>query len=181
MNKSSELRVFRFAKWCTRAGMAIVLIPGAHLNAHTVGTDYELKAIPLLDKSSVIVLDHLAYDRSKDRLWVPASNTGDVDVIDSSSDAVFHVTGFSIGEVELEGSKGRLGPTAVGLGEGVVYIGNRGDSSLCVIDSQTLSRGDCVPISRSSPEMDTGPHGIVYVAATREFGAPPDPASRSKS
>ena len=162
-------RALKFAQVAAIAVIQIVLIRGVRLNAHTVGTDYELKAIPLLDKSSVIVLDHLAYDRSKNRLWVPASNTGDVDVIDSSSDAVFHVTGFSIGEVELEGSKARLGSTAVGLGEGVVYIGNRGDSSLCVIDSQTLSRGDCVPISRSSPEMDTGPHGIVYVAATREL------------
>jgi DNA-binding beta-propeller fold protein YncE len=161
-------RALKFAQVAAIAVIQIVLISSAQLNAHTVGTDYELKQIPLLDKSGVIVLDHLAYDQSKDRLWVPASNTGDVDVIDFSSDAVSHVSGFSIGEVELEGRKARLGPTAVSIGEGVVYIGNRGDSSLCVIDSQTLARGDCVPVSRSSPEVDTGPHGIAYVASTRE-------------
>ena len=161
-------RALKFAQVAAIAVIQIVLIRGARLNAHTVGTDYELKAIPLLDKSSVIVLDHLAYDRSKDRLWVPASNTGDVDVIDCGSDTVSQVSGFSTGEVELEGCKARLGPTAVSVGEGVVYIGNRGNSSLCVIDSQTLLREDCIPVSKSSAESDTGPHQVVYVATTRE-------------
>src|SRR5206468_2996395 len=76
--------------------------------------------------------------------------------------------GFAAGEVELEGRKARLGPTAVSVGEGVVYIGNRSNSSLCIIDSQTLARGQCVPVPRASSESDTGPHQVAYVAATRE-------------
>jgi DNA-binding beta-propeller fold protein YncE len=154
---------------CWALGFVSLALSGAgELPAHTVGSDYEVKPIPLLDKSGAIVLDHLAYDRSKDRLWVPASNTGDVDVIDCGFDTVSHVSGFSTGEVELEGRKARLGPTAVSVGEGVVYIGNRGNSSLCVIDSQTLARDECVPVSRASSESDTGPHQVAYVAATRE-------------
>jgi DNA-binding beta-propeller fold protein YncE len=168
MNRVRQLCVFRSANRCIQGWIAIVLVVGTSLTAHTVGSDYEVKPIPLRDKNGVIVLDHLAYDRSRDRLWVPASNTGDVDVIDCGSDTVSHVSGFSTGEVELEGRKARLGPTAVSVGEGVVYIGNRGNSSLCVIDSQTLARGECVPVSRGSSASDTGPHQVAYVAATRE-------------
>lgn len=169
MKKIFDPKTFKLIKWPALALAAIVLsIGGAYLGAHSVPAVYKLKPIPLLDKSGVLVLDHLAYDRSKDRLWVPASNTGDVDVIDCGSDTVSHVSGFSTGEVELEGRKARLGPTAVSVGEGVVYIGNRGNSSLCVIDSQTLARGECVPVSRASSESDTGPHQVGYVAATRE-------------
>ena len=151
-----------------RAALLVILVSCRLSYAHTVASDYELKPIPLAGGKSPIILDHLAYDRSTNRLWVPASNTGAVDVIDCNSDSISRVSGFSTRDIELEGRKARMGPTAVSIGEDAVYIGNRGDSSLCVIDSQTLTRGDCVPISRSSPEMDTGPHGIVYVAATRE-------------
>src|SRR6266536_5954172 len=164
MGEVFELHSWKFARLRALVSLSIVLLLGQPLNAHTVAADYELKPIPLLSGSGVIVLDHLAYDRSKGRLWVPASNTGNVDVIDCGSDTVSHVSGFSTGEVDLEGRKARLGPTAVSVGEGVVYIGNRGNSSLCVIDSQTLARGECVPVPRASSESDTGPHQVAYVA-----------------
>jgi hypothetical protein len=32
--------------------------------AHTLGSDYELKPIPLAAGKNPIILDHLAYDRS---------------------------------------------------------------------------------------------------------------------
>jgi DNA-binding beta-propeller fold protein YncE len=151
-----------------RVALLVILVSGWALYAHTVGSDYELKPIPLGAGKSPIVLDHLAYDQSTNRLWVPASNTGAIDVIDCNSDSISRVSGFSTRDVELEGHIARMGPTAVTIGEGAVYIGNRGDSTLCVIDSQSLTRGECVSISRSSPDSDTGPHGMVYVAATRE-------------
>jgi DNA-binding beta-propeller fold protein YncE len=145
-----------------------ILLWARMLDAHTVATDYKITPIPLLSAKGAIILDHLAYDRSNDRLWVPASDRGNVDVIQGTSDAVSHIPGFATAETEVECRKARLGPTALSLGEGVVYIGNRGESSLCVIDSETLERGDCVPVARSSPEADTGPHQVVYVASTRE-------------
>src|SRR5436305_14627600 len=104
--------------------------------------NYELKRISLPGAGGAVALDYFAYDHSTGKLWVPASNTGNVDVIDESSDAVSQVTGFKTGEVELRGRKITLGPTAVSVGDGVVYIGNRGDSSLGVIDAQTLKRGE---------------------------------------
>src|SRR5436305_220063 len=117
---------------------------------------------PCLVQSGVVALDYFAYDRSTDRVWVPASNTGNVDVIDGSSDAVSQVTGFKTGEVELRGRKVPLGPTAVSVGEGVVYIGNRGDSCLCVIDAQTLKRAECLQVAPPS----AGPAAVPYAAAS---------------
>jgi DNA-binding beta-propeller fold protein YncE len=97
---------------------------------------------------------------------VPASNTGCVDVIDEKTDAVSQVTGFPTGEIERHGRKITLGPTAASVGDGVIYIGNRGNGTLCVIDAKTFARGECVPVS---VDRAVTPDGVVYVAATREL------------
>jgi YVTN family beta-propeller protein len=159
----------KLVKLCAILSLPIFLTDSKTLNAHTVVPDYQLKPIALPGAKGVVVLDHLAYDRAGGRLWVPASNTGNVDVIDESTDAAFQISGFNTGEVELEGQKVRLGPTAVSVGEGVVYIGNRGDSTLSVIDSQTLQRGESVQMTPASPETGGVPHGVVYVARMREL------------
>jgi len=88
--------------------------------AEPVASNYELKPLPLPGATGVVTLDYFAYDRSTGRLWVPASNTGSVDVIDEATDNVSQVTGFQTGEVELRGRKIKLGPTAVSIGDGVV-------------------------------------------------------------
>src|SRR6266566_2240274 len=155
----------------------LICVTAAPINAHKVTSDYELKPISLPGASGVVSLDYFAYDRSTGKLWVPASNTGNVDVIDERSDAVSQVTGFKTGEVELRGRKVTLGPTAVSIGDGVVYIGNRGDSSLCLIDAHSLKRGECLQVAPPSAGPAAAPDGVVYVAATRELwittGAPP--------
>jgi DNA-binding beta-propeller fold protein YncE len=147
------------------------------LDGHKVTSDYEVTPIPLPGASGVVSLDYFAYDRSTGKLWVPASNTGNVDVVDEKSDAVSQVTGFETGEVELRGRKVPLGPTAISVGNGVVYIGNRGDSSLCVIDAQTLKREECLEVAPVSAGPASAPDAVVYVAATKELwvttGAPP--------
>src|SRR6266516_950502 len=147
------------------------------LNGHKVTSDYGVTPIALPGASGVVALDYFAYDRSTGKLWVPASNTGNVDVIDESADAVSQVTGFKTGEVEPRGRKITLGPTAVSVGDGVVYIGNRGDSSLCVIDAQSLKRGECLQVAPASAGPGAAPDAVVYVAATKELwittGAPP--------
>jgi hypothetical protein len=140
--KSDRESAFHLAMFCAIAPLSIFLT-AAQLNAHKVTSGYELTPIALPGASGVVSLDYFTYDRSTRKLWVPASNTGNVDVIDEKSDAVSQVTGFKTGEVELRGRKVPLGPTAVSVGDGVVYIGNRGDSSLCVIDAQTLKREAC--------------------------------------
>jgi DNA-binding beta-propeller fold protein YncE len=151
------------------AAVLLVLFTGSNaLNGHTPVINYEIKSIALPDSHGVIVLDHLAYDHTAGRLWVPASNTGNVDVIDQASDDVSKITGFKTAEVDLEGRKIRMGPTAVCIGKGWVYIGNRGDSTLTVINAQTLEREQTLPVSRDSTETGRKPDGATYVAATRE-------------
>src|SRR5438876_2817670 len=128
-------------------------------------TNYELKPINLTGATGTVALDYFAYDRATGKLWVPASNTGAVDVIDEKTDAVSQITGFPTGEIERRGKKITVGPTAASTSDGVVYIGNRGDATLCVIDAKTFTRGECVP---ASPDRDVTPDGVLYVAATRE-------------
>ncbi|HEU5237950.1 MAG TPA: hypothetical protein VFU37_12515, partial [Pyrinomonadaceae bacterium] len=110
--KTHRESAFHVAMFCAIASLSIFLT-AAQLNAHKVTLDYELTPIALPGASDVVSLDYFAYDRSTGKLWVPASNTGNVDVIDENSDAVSQVTGFKTGEVELRGRKVPLGPTAV--------------------------------------------------------------------
>ena len=155
----------------------MIFLTATQLNAHKVTSDYELIPIALPGASGVVQLDYFAYDRATGKVWVPASNTGNVDVIDENSGAVSQVTGFKTGEVELHGRRVPLGPTAVSVGDGVVYIGNRGDSTLCVIDAQTLKRGECLEVAPAGAGPAAAPDAVVYVAATKELwittGAPP--------
>ena len=162
-------RGFKIVKLCAIVSLPIFLTDIETLDAHTIVSDYEVKPISLPGANGVVVLDHLAYDRARGKLWVPASNTGSVDVIDESIDTASGISGFNTDEVELEGHKVRLGPTAVSIGNGVAYIGNRGNSTLSIIDSQTLERGESSQMTPASPETGTAPHGVVYVAMTREL------------
>lgn len=161
---------------CTVASIQMIWALGAAIEPRAE-SDYELKPISLPGATGPVALDYFAYDRATGKLWVPASNTGSVDVIDEKTDVVSQVTGFQTGEVELRGRKVKLGPTAVSIGDGVVYIGNRGDSTLCPIDSRTLEHGEFFQVAPISAGRAAAPDGVIYVAATRELwittGAPP--------
>ena len=178
LTRTSGLAIssLRFVTICASAPVHIFWVASG-MAAEPVTSNYELKPLSLPGATGVVTLDYFAYDRSTGRLWVPASNTGSVDVIDEATDAVSQVTGFQTGEVELRGRKIKLGSTAVSIGDGVVYIGNRGDSSLCIIDAHTLERGECLQVAPPSAGRAAAPDGVVYVAATRELwittGAPP--------
>src|SRR5437667_11224393 len=157
-------RALKFARVGAIASIQIVWASGAIMKARAADSNYELKPISLPGASGAVALDYFAYDRATGKLWVPASNTGSVDVIDEKSDAVSQITGFKTGEIERRGRKVTLGPTAASIGDGVVYIGDRGDATLCVIDAKTLARGECVPLASSSTDGKITPDGVVYVA-----------------
>src|SRR5215831_20724509 len=127
-------RSLKFVKVGAIAFIEIV----AALIASAADTNYELKPISLPGATGTVALDYFAYDRAAGKLWVPASNTGSVDVIDEATDAVLPITGFGTGEIERRGRKITVGPTAASIGDGVIYIGNRGEATLCVIDAQTF-------------------------------------------
>lgn len=139
--------------------------------------DFRVTRLQLPDAKGVVALDYFAYDRRHARVWLPASNLGVVAVIDDKTDKVTTVAGFVTGEVELLGKKRLLGPTSVSIGDGVVYIGNRGDSSICVIDAENLTLLQCVRIGDPAAGLTAAPDAVVYVAATKELwvttGAPP--------
>jgi DNA-binding beta-propeller fold protein YncE len=63
--------------------------------------------------------------------------------------------------VEVRVGKRVFGPTAASIGAGVVYIGNRGDSTVCAFNSASLAKGAC-------DHLDSTPDAVVYVAPTKE-------------
>ncbi len=170
-------RGLKFTKVGVIAFIHVVLTSSATTKARAADSNYELKPISLPGATGAVALDYFAYDPATGKVWVPASNLGSVDVIDEKTDTVSQVTGFQTGEVERRGRKIMVGPTAASIGDGVVYIGDRGDATLCVIDAKTLARGECVPVASSSAGGNITPDGVVYVAATRELWITTRPAS----
>jgi DNA-binding beta-propeller fold protein YncE len=163
----------RSSRFATVSAVALVQIIWVSVGS-AADTNYELKPISLPGATGPVALDYFAYDRATGKLWVPASNTGSVDVIDEATDAVSQVTEFQTGEIERHGHKITVGPTAASIGDGVVYIGNRGNATLCVIAAQTLERGECVP---ASSDHSVTPDGVVYVAKTKELWITTRPVS----
>jgi hypothetical protein len=106
---------------------------------------FTIKRILLPGTKGPVMLDYFAYDRASGRPWVPAGDTGSVDVIDTQTDQVKRLEGFSVAQVELMGKVRTAGPSSVSVGNGVVYIGSRADSRICVIDSHTLKTSTAIP------------------------------------
>ena len=109
-----------------------------------------------------IFLDYLGFDPATGYVWVPAGPTGSVDVVDSATKKLTRIDGFPTKEIERNGKKHVVGPSSVTFGNGVVYIGNRGDSTICTMDERVPARGTC------GPALDSMPDGIAYVAETNE-------------
>jgi DNA-binding beta-propeller fold protein YncE len=160
MSRNSKL-----VKSAAIALMQIALVSATAIEAGPADIKYQLKPINLPDANGPVALDYFAYDGPTGKLWVPASNTGSVDVIDETTDAISQITGFPTGVIERRGRKITVGPTAASVGAGVVYIGDRANGTLCVIDAKSLTRGECVPISADGAVT---PDGVIYVAAAQE-------------
>jgi DNA-binding beta-propeller fold protein YncE len=109
-----------------------------------------------------VFMDYLASDPRTKTVWVPAGNSGAVDVVDVATGELKQITGFPTQEMERRGKKRVVGPSSVTLGEkGTVYVGSRGDFTVCAIDEKKLTKGAC-------GTLDSMPDGIAYVAKTRE-------------
>jgi DNA-binding beta-propeller fold protein YncE len=124
--------------------------------------NYSVRTLPLPDNNAGDVsMDYILYDPGTNSVWVPGGNTGAVDVVDVATSKVRQIPGFPTKEVEVRAGKRVFGPTAASLGAGVVYIGNRGDSTVCAFNSASLARGAC-------GHLDSTPDAVVYVAPTKE-------------
>ncbi|MCX5745032.1 MAG: hypothetical protein NT062_21305 [Proteobacteria bacterium] len=132
-----------------------------------VAAHYETTTIALPGASvDGVGMDYLLYDPRTSALWVPAGNTGSVDVIAVATGAIHRIPGFATTEVERRdgagGTKRIVGPSAAALGPaGTVYIGNRGDASVCAVDEVALTIKAC-------GHLDAMPDGVIYVAARHE-------------
>ena len=146
--------------------LVVVLSMGAIAIALHAASDqsanYTTRILALPDHGQGnITMDYIAYDPQTGSVWVPAINVGSVYVVDTGNSSVREISGFATNEVELGGRKRRQGPSGVSVGDGVVYVGDRADSSVCAIDAQTLARKTC-------GHIDSTPDGVVYVAPTKE-------------
>jgi DNA-binding beta-propeller fold protein YncE len=105
--------------------------------------------------------DYLAADRAAGRIYVPVGNTGSLDVLDVASGAFTRVDGFKTEEREYKGKKRMMGPSAVTVGSGVVYVGDRASNEVCAVDAKTLKLGKCL-------KLTTPTDGVSYVASVKE-------------
>jgi DNA-binding beta-propeller fold protein YncE len=120
-----------------------------------------LTATPIaLPGGPIVALDLLGIDRPHHTVWVPAGNTGNVVAIDTLTGKVTAVSGFPTGEPTRR-THPRIGPSAVTIGEGVVWVGNRADQSICAIDIRTHRKGAC-------HTLPGRPDGLAYVASSHE-------------
>ena len=130
-------------------------------DASKKGTSYSVRTLTLPDNNKGDVpTDYIAYDASTNSVWVPGGFTGAVDVVDAATGKVRQVSAPTA-EVDFRGGKRVIGPSGVSVGEGVVYIGNRADSSVCAFDARTLAPGVC-------GHLDSAPDGVAYVGPTKE-------------
>jgi DNA-binding beta-propeller fold protein YncE len=149
------------------AGLVIVLaalatsISATPQNGSTASR-YTVSTLPLPDNGTGDVsMDYIAFDPATNNLWVPGGNTGAVDVVDVGSRKVRQIQNLPTASVQNRGGTRVLGPSGVSIGEGVVYVGNRGSSEVCAFDARTLARGACA-------HLDSRPDGVAYVAPTKE-------------
>jgi DNA-binding beta-propeller fold protein YncE len=130
--------------------------------ARAAAPEYKVTMQPLPHEGATSIgMDYIAFDPSTGFVWAPAGNTAVVDVIDPAAGTVKQVTGFKTAEMGTGDRKRTVGPSSATVGAGTVYIGNRGDSSVCAFDAKSFARGVC-------HQFDSMPDGILYIPATKE-------------
>jgi DNA-binding beta-propeller fold protein YncE len=115
-------------------------------------------------------MDFLTYDHTNNRIWVPAGNTGNVDVIDVGTRKVTTLGGLATAPPRRPG-RPRMGPSSAAVADGAVWIGNRGDNRLLGFDAGTLA-------AKGSVQLPAMPDALAYVAHAHELWAT-TPSERS--
>src|ERR1700682_356589 len=130
--------------------------------ARAAAPEYKVTMQPLPHEGATSIgMDYIAFDPSTGFVWAQAGNTAVVDVVDPAAGTVKQVTGFKTAEMGTGDRKRTVGPSSATVGAGTVYIGNRGDSSVCAFDAKSFARGVC-------HQFDSMPDGILYLPATKE-------------
>jgi DNA-binding beta-propeller fold protein YncE len=115
----------------------------------------------VLPGGAPVGMDYIAYDAANHRVWVPAGNTGNIDVIDTVSRKVTPISGFPTKPSTRPG-RPAMGPSSASVAGKVVWVGNRGDNKVCSFDAATLAKLDCI-------QLGAMPDGVQFVAATNEL------------
>jgi DNA-binding beta-propeller fold protein YncE len=131
-------------------------------SGQAAGVTYTVRRLPLPGAAgAAILMDYIAFDPATRSVWAPAGNTGAVDVIDAPTGKIRQIPGFPTAEVGTGEHKRVVGPSSVTIGRGIVYVGNRGDSTVCAFDARSLARGAC-------HKLDSAPDGVAFVEGTKE-------------
>src|ERR1700675_2941155 len=127
-----------------RVSLLLILSSLVTADARGAKGTYTVHMQPLPGATAAgVTMDYIAFDSTTGFLWAPAGNTGLVAVIDTSSGAVKQIPGFPTAEMGSGERKRVVGPSSVTVGEGVVYVGNRGDSTVCAFDARSLVKMTC--------------------------------------
>jgi len=118
-------------------------------------------AVALPGAAAPASLDYVAYEPRRERVWVPVGDTGSVDVFDIASRTFTRVDGFKTAERDVRGAKRTMGPSAVAIGEGFAYVGNRATGEVCSVSAATLTIGRCLKLASSTD-------GVAYVRSVKE-------------
>jgi DNA-binding beta-propeller fold protein YncE len=106
-------------------------------------------------------MDYLAYDPATNRVWIPAGNTGNVDVLDVATGKLTAIGGLATAPPRKT-DRSRMGPSSATVGDGVVWIGNRGDDTVRAFDAKTLApRGVVLGQCRIAPKMPRAPQTMT--------------------
>jgi DNA-binding beta-propeller fold protein YncE len=123
---------------------------------------YKVERLPMPGATAAgVTMDYIAFDPATRFLWAPAGNTGSVVVIETASGSLKQIPGFVTAEMGSGERKRVVGPSSVTVGDGIVYVGNRGDSTVCGFDARSLAKGAC-------RKLDSMPDGLAYVAGRKE-------------
>ncbi len=127
-----------------------------------------LSATPIaLPPAPPVVMDYLVVDDAHRRVWVPAGNTGRVDVIDIVTSKVTPIEGFLTAPSQRPG-RPPMGPSSATVGPGVVFVGNRADKSVCAFDAQTLKKSHCVTLGSMPDGLAWVGPGELWVTTPRD-------------
>jgi hypothetical protein len=116
-------------------------------------------ALPAVHAPAAV--DYIVYEPGRERIWVPVANTGSVDVFDIAARAFTRIDGFTTSELDVKGTKRTMGPSAVSIGDGFAYVGNRATHEVCSVSTTTLTIGACL-------KLPSATDGVAYVASAKE-------------
>ena len=123
-------------------------------------TTPSVMAVALPDGSGGVGFDDLRYDATLGQLLVPAGRTGNVDLVDPSTQVVTPITGFSA-QPRFNGGHDD-GPTSADAGHGLIFVADRTTRRLNVIDPATRA-------IVASAMLASSPDYVRYVAPTGEL------------